>query len=437
MRTVRPPLDRALESLKSFRQSLNDLQNATRYTAYLSAIGRFNRSGLLVQTPEHTAAAAMLASDPNELKITGQILAPSDPAGWDWFVANRNKKDFFPDSIEESERQILKSLNDDKNLAGIYSCHFRERPSGKSIYTYSSGPPVEVERSAGDTTVIDQVGIYFDGAAFRLLTYSLESGRGEQLVGAGLSSESTVFENIRPGTQLMSRSQQYYQQGFFSIFEQVIAAGNTEALFRAYLQSKLGSVFLKRPHEWGSVLSPQLISDLEALKELGARSLVSGAWLTPDRDPELNQTFREFYAQHGHHRYALEAKLNRRLIERALEIGIGYAGFLDIDGSLILVPGLDEDVTELYGHSDPKLPAKLLFRRTGQGAAGIDPDAEPGLASRNGDPPDWIPLADGAALTALFYFKGDRAKVIEEIAAELEIPAESARALGLAFFGNS
>jgi len=74
--------------------------------------------------------------------------------------------------------------------------------------------------------------------------------------------------------------------------------------------------------------------------------------------------------------------------------------------------------TQLYGHADPKAPAKLLFQRSGI------------------DTPAWEKLEAGAALSALFYFNGERGKLVEEVATELGLSAEAARAVALPFFAS-
>jgi hypothetical protein len=319
---------------------------------------------------------------------------------------------------------ILNGLSDDDNLSGIFSCHFRELPSGKSFYVHASGPTSELVRRAG-ATIVDRNGLIFDGVSFSPRTYSLKSGRGDQFVSEGLSPESALFEKVRPVQHVMSQSQQYYQRGLNPIFDLIVAEGDASPLFRGYLQYQFGSILLNRPHEWGSVLSPQLIADLERLGEIGARSLSSSGWMAMDLGVERNRLIREFYAGAPHRHYALEAKLNRRLIERTLEIGFGYAGFVDVGGELVLASKVAmADV--LYGHSDAKEPCRPLFRRPSGELA------EPGEAG--GEAARWEALVGSAPLTALFYFKGDRTELLADAAADLGIPVEEARAVALPFF---
>ena len=73
-----------------------------------------------------------------------------------------------------------------------------------------------------------------------------------------------MFNLILPSKRLMSQSQQYYKEGILGVFDD-INRDDSDPLFRAFLISEFSKVVMRRSHEWGLLMVPDFLKDLDNL----------------------------------------------------------------------------------------------------------------------------------------------------------------------------
>ena len=414
-----PQLTDLSKRMGLFRGALEAANKATSLADYNLAMKRF-QEGPFENTPERAASIEILGFEKTITQVTGEIIAPGDPRAWAFFQANRNKVDLYPKVIEESERVVLEQLSKDEKLEELYRCAFREVPSGRTFVRYCAGPVELRNRRVGPVEIVERVGDFFQEGRFGIMKYEFKSVPaatinwvGTDLASEEISVETNLFRKIRPNQTLMSQSQQYYRAGVLAVFDDIISAADVHPLFKAYLQVELSKVIMRRAHEWGTLFAPSVVSDFQEMKSIVPALLGRNDWLWKDKYPEQEKAMVDFYAKRSTYSYARESKINRSLIEEAMKAGFSLAGYMDIDRQPVLLPAA-EQAGIIYGSLTPNVPATTVFRRAGD--------------------EQWQKVGNAAPFAPLFFFKGDREKVLEDVAAKEGEDIDQVRSMSLKFF---
>ena len=170
---------------------------------------------------------------------------------------------------------------------------------------------------------------------------------------------------------------------------------------------------MRRAHEWGTLFAPSVVSDFQELKSIVPALLGRHDWLWEDKYPEQEKTMADFYTRRGAYSYVRESKINRNLVEEAIKAGFALAGHMDIDRQPVLLPAA-EQAGKIYGSLTPNVQASTVLRRAGDG--------------------QWEKVGNAAPFTPLFFFKGDRGKILEAVAAKEGEDIDRIRSMSLQFF---
>jgi hypothetical protein len=137
---------------------------------------------------------------------------------------------------------------------------------------------------------------------------------------------------------------------------------------------RLGEFLDLRRWEWAAPYAPALAAHRRTLAQLGAGALQTGDWLVPARQSALAEPLEQHFAAARRVNYVKQATLLHRLIRRALDAGMAFAGYVDAEGKLVTPPGGPRG--ELWGWAARTRSPALLFRDAGasrRAVGGVEP----------------------------------------------------------------
>jgi hypothetical protein len=207
-----------------------------------------------------------------------------------------------------------------------------------------------------------------------------------------------------------------YQKPILQLFDQLNRDDNSSAIFRAFVTLKLFDLMRLRPEEWGMQWCPGVTRHLQALKDLGAPDLKSGDWMVRVPLAKYEASFQKYFERARSVPLEKQAALLKQLAQKTCQTDFSYAGFIDINGHLVLRQ-INAPVPEYWGWGGGSESAVLLLRKAG-GAAAFDKIAEP------------LPF------TPLFVFNGDRRRLLNEAARAVSYPASQMAGILPPFFSG-
>jgi hypothetical protein len=437
VKSIGPAMRELILQIDSFKNVIKAMSGSATYEEFRAAMESFTEKSFL-GTPEQVAANLLVEHNKKHVDVIGEILRPGQSKGWTFFLQNRNKDKIFPKDIEEAERVVLNQISKDEKYVNLHKCFFSEIPSGRTFYKFCNGPTKLRNRKVGSNSIVERSGYffddakfvsgkfeYFDSGVFELKDQQLKKAKGITLSREEMTQESVLFNSVRPTQRMMSQSQQYYKEGIFILFDEIILAEKVSPLYRAYLQTEFAKAIQRRPHGWGLILAPTFLRDLELIQTKKPPILGRNDWMVDSRYAEEEQKLKEFYDSKKGESYVLEAKVNRGLIEGVIETGFGYAGYVNHDGTLVL-----QDSTKvakvLYGSPSPEKHAIPLYRKNEGGEEDLLGDKSKG----------WKLEGSVVPFTPLLYFKGDRQAVIKAVASKQGLAEERIRSLAISFFNE-
>ena len=415
-----------IEKIDAFREVVDQIKLAKTYSQFKLAFKSF-KDKKFEGTPEQLAANKFLASAKEEVDLIGDVVIPGQSESWKVYLQNRNKDQIFPKGIEEAERVVLSGISGYRRYLNLHKCFFLEIPSGKTFHKFCDGPTKLRNRKVGPNSIVERSGYFFENTKFEPLKFNyftsgkfelkdqkLKKAEGVTLSSEEMTPESELFNLVLPSQRLMSQSQQYYKEGVLGVFDE-INQSKADPLFKSYLAAELSKAVLRRPHQWGLLMAPNFMKDLEELQKTKPPILGLNDWMVDSRYKEEREALLNMFSENTKISYVRAAKVNRALAESVIDEGFEYAGYTDYKGSLVL---LDEarKASVLYGASEPSKGATALYRKLGV----------------NSD--DWKSQVRVNPFTPLIYFKGDRKKSFQMASKSLDMTEDELKLYAVPFF---
>ena len=418
-------LSARIDKIDSLLATIDQLKAVQNYADFKLAMKNFENEKF-EGTLEHSTSNAFFSNTKDFSDVIGEVLRPGQSLGWTVYYQNRNKDQIFPKNVEEAERVVLNGISNYRKYLNLHKCFFIEIPSGKTFYKFCDGPTKLRNRKVGPNSIIERSGYFFDDTKFIPLKFELfDSGKfelkDEQLKKAKgitlrneeVTPESEMFNLILPSKRLMSQSQQYYKEGILGVFDD-INRDDSDPLFRAFLISEFSKVVMRRSHEWGLLMVPDFLKDLDNLKRTKPPIFGRHDWMVESRYTEEKKALGELFSGIAEKSYLTAFKVNKALVESVIESGFEYAGFTDHRGALNLLEKAN-DTNTLYGSSQPDKYATALF-------------------TKSSDDGNWQPQGSISPFTPLICFKGDKKKSIQLVADSLNMTEEEVKAYAIPFF---
>jgi len=412
--------------IDSFREVNNQIKVAESYAQFKSAFKSFEDKKFN-GTPEQSVANQFSANNKELVNLIGDVLIPGQADSWKVYLQNRNKDQIFPKDIEEAERVVLNGVSGYRRYMNLHKCFFLEVPSGKTFHKFCDGPTKLRNRKVGPNSIVERSGYFFENTKFEPLKFNffasgkfglkdqkLKKAEGVTLSSEEMTPEAKLFNLILPSQRLMSQSQQYYKEGVLGVFDE-INQSDADPLFKSYLATELSKAVLRRSYQWGLLMAPNFMKDLEELEKTKPAILGLNDWMVDSRYAEEKKALLDMFSTNAKTSYVKAFKVNRALAESVIDDGFAYAGYTDHTGSLVLLEEAKK-ASVLYGASDLSKGATALYRK---------------LASNSND---WNSEGRINPFTPLIYFKGDRKKSFQMASKLLDMTEEEVKLYAVPFF---
>ncbi len=116
------------------------------------------------------------------------------------------------------------------------------------------------------------------------------------------------------------------------LLELILRQNNLSPLFKGFFHAQICELILKRPEEWGAVLSKNLAQDYQDLKQKTGARLKPGDWMNRRNFEAVEGALAIFYQGLRNRSYSGEAKLNSGILKALSSVGFRYAGHVDASG---------------------------------------------------------------------------------------------------------
>jgi hypothetical protein len=359
-----------------------------------------DRLGQLVQSPFATAAQREGAAEIDHLKINqtillGELLMPNDPAAWDSLTNVTTNvaawgTSLMPEQPTPQEKDACINLRDDKNMKDVYFYDLITNPRANNPFQSHKilvQGKMDLDRGGQMAGLVYDPGDSRDTARFVLQSYSdWDYAHVNKLFR---TQECETFERLGLG-DLIDPNTGNYQKPILQLIDQLNQEENSSAIFRAYVTLKLFALAEMRPEEWGLPWCPDAARQIQMLKELGASDLKSGDWMVRAKIAKYEEPLQACFTRVRSVSLEKQAKFLQQLARGTCQTDFSYAGFVNVNGNPVLRP-VHAPLSEYWGWDSRSRSAVLLWR-----------------------PPGGAAIAEPLPFTPLFFFNGDRQRLLNE-----------------------
>jgi len=181
--------------------------------------------------------------------------------------------------------------------------------------------------------IIQQGNFLLNGAPQGRLFESLEFNGGVKghMAEEGQLTPESHFVQFQLERRL-DKNTRSVEGSLLELLELILRQENLSPLFKGFLHAEICELILKRPEEWGGVLSKNLARDYEDLKQKTGARLKPSDWMNRRNFEAVEGALAIFYQGLRTRSYAGEAKLNSGLLKALSAVGFRYAGYVDVEG---------------------------------------------------------------------------------------------------------
>jgi hypothetical protein len=386
-----------LDDLNKLEVAETQMRRATTLEQYLAALEQYDADHLR-QLPGVRNARKTDAAKAALVDIERLLLMPRDAEGWQVFVKNPVTPT-LPSEVMPAELSKWLSVRDDDNLRDIYRYGMPITDLGVPVCSphvqsafYTRGAISKIVGGGGTaggkmlfvaTAYIplpDSDEVKFDELSFGCEYKQAELPTPDQL--GGPTAESQLLKQMGLGTWINDAGDKF-NQPLLPMLDMLRAANSVSVLFKAYIQWRLLEIVAIRPQAWAARTVPAIESDRAALGEIGVADLHSGDWMVPSRTQRFESKLSDFYRRTRDVSYAKQAQFFDRLLLNAHTAGLKYAGYVDDDGTpMVIAEG--SRAPSLWGLTEDGQKPTLLWRNRGASTGAL-------------------PLATPQPFTPLFY----------------------------------
>jgi hypothetical protein len=357
------------QELGKFDQGLKQLREARELEHFSAALKLLARSDFS-SAPEVPAASLIEKLNISPEAVLVALLFPKHPALLPLLKEGVEFR-FTPKAVMPAERELFLTLRNDPS---VRSQHHRYRVILDAQHSiaqewvtleplrrnngWQAVSAYQTEVSPSQYTVqLTKYG-FFDGK-YRLTP----TQHVEEIKELGPCEENIHFKQFEI-EQILGPGMDNYQMPILETVERIKQSTNGSPLFRAYLTLRLLEFMKLQPEGWGIPFVPALAAYESALRQAGAGELTSGDWFAPDRVQEYDAGLELVFTSARKLSLWAQAKGLARLCQETTVRGLGYAGFVDLDGH----PHLNSAASagELVGYDTKAKAPSVLFKREQQ-----------------------------------------------------------------------
>jgi hypothetical protein len=378
-------------TLEKWEQAQAAVSNAQSLEPYFAALDQLVASPF-ANLVQREAVAGIHRVQINQEALLGQLLLPSNPSAWPNLTNVTGwSASLMPEQPTSQEKDLYFKLRDDKNVRDVYA--YELITNSRSGNPYQSHPifvqgSMALDRGGEEAGMVHDPALYQDSLHFVPTAYS--DWNYIKVKRLYRTQECDSYERLGLG-ELIDANTGNYQKPILQIFDQLNQDTKASAVFRAFVTFKLLAVAQLRPDEWGLTWCPSAAAHIQALTALGAKDILSGDWMVPERSDKYERPLQEYFTQARAIPQEKQARFLQQLARGSCEKGFLFAGYIDASGHPVLRT-LDSPAVELCGWSKSGSATVLLLKTAGGTAYTL--------------------LAEPLPYSPLFAFAGDRRQLL-------------------------
>jgi len=301
--------------------------------------------------------------NPNQEAILRALLGATNASTWSYIQKAQNS-DFVPEVMMPAERTLFQQLNDDPAISHIHA-HYRfqldadgaanvewitagvldDTGGWKQIKAWSPSP------DSPSAVFTDHSYGYFDGKC-RLSPTQLVF----RLIDLGDLKETDCFYSS--GLQKVLRGSDSYAKPMLGVLDAIKDSHDGSPLFRAWLFIRLIDLMRLQPDAWGLTFCPSASMDEAQIRKILGAQVNSGDWFVETKVNSYGAKAEQFFGSARSVSYAKQAAGLLTLAQEVSKNGLGYVGFIGLDGKANLIE--HPPAVELWGYSAARQEPVLI-----------------------------------------------------------------------------
>jgi hypothetical protein len=355
--------------LSALSKLTEQMKSASNLDAFRSTLEEMQNSGLK-SDKDVSAAARLLSVFPKPEDLLIRLVLSGENADWRTLKEEVSKPDFYPKNVLPEELRRLFSIRDDEFLKEVWELGFvdyRKNAERRELFCVGDLKMQQMGTAALKTTywfgkILDPLEVGRANAASfiprKIVSMKSATGvAGDGEITSKNPSAATEFLSALELNRMTNNSGSKYERSLFRIFDLIVSRPSKSPILKAYLMLTLKDLYFLRPDEWGGAFCKSLKNDLKRLEELCSSSPIGNQdWLNHRKSLDYENKLTAYFSGLKGHSYYAEAQVYREIVQKALEAGIHYGGFMDCDGkSHLLGSAKNQDVLWLYSVTRKRL----------------------------------------------------------------------------------